>query len=265
VHLQFLGFPIANDPVYNDKTAWGESRGRGGVFINYNFRDPEFPEAAACSEETPQPVPSSDTIDVTAAAASTLSPRPLPSPDPTDVTASPVTLSTPEAETSSSADPSTPDPSASSSGKPARRKRGPRPKSQPRPAARQHHVYVDADGNELAPGSDVPLSDDAARAIIRLRTVRDHDDQFSRERDAGPGARRADGLDQGMIGRDDEGEYCKKCGVPLLPDPRPEQLFIWLHAMRYTTDKWDFASELPSWARDDWEPNEGDKMALEQY
>jgi hypothetical protein len=23
-----------------------------------------------------------------------------------------------------------------------------------------------------------------------------------------------------------------KCFTPLIPDPRPEQLFIWLHAMR---------------------------------
>eukprot|EP00126_Sphaerothecum_destruens_P010050 Sdes_comp20668_c1_seq1m16013 len=30
VHLQYLGFPISNDPLYSG-TQWGETRGRGGV------------------------------------------------------------------------------------------------------------------------------------------------------------------------------------------------------------------------------------------
>ena len=30
VHLQWLGYPIINDPIYNHKS-WGLSRGRGGV------------------------------------------------------------------------------------------------------------------------------------------------------------------------------------------------------------------------------------------
>ena len=31
VHLQFLGHPIANDPIYSDTTAWGSSLGKGGL------------------------------------------------------------------------------------------------------------------------------------------------------------------------------------------------------------------------------------------
>ncbi|GJJ08255.1 hypothetical protein Clacol_002465 [Clathrus columnatus] len=33
VHLQYLGFPIANDPVYNGESIWGRRLGRGGVDI----------------------------------------------------------------------------------------------------------------------------------------------------------------------------------------------------------------------------------------
>jgi hypothetical protein len=230
--------------VYNNTVAWGESRGCGGVF-SYNFRDPAFPQA-------------DEGTNAQSSTGTTRRPH-LPTPDPADVETSPVTTS---AEVSDSTQAQ--DQSPSSSGKRDKRKRGPRP--QP---PRQHHVYVNEDGTELAPGSDVPLSDAAARAVISLRTVRDHDDQFARERDAAPDSRislaEGSGMDDDMVGRDEEGEYCKKCGVPLLPDPRPEQLFIWLHAMRYTTDRWDFASELPSWARDDWEPADGDKLVLEQH
>ncbi|CAG8535505.1 3705_t:CDS:2 [Paraglomus occultum] len=30
VHLQYLGYPIANDPLYNHPSAWGASKGKGG-------------------------------------------------------------------------------------------------------------------------------------------------------------------------------------------------------------------------------------------
>lgn len=30
VHLQWLGFPIVDDPLYNH-VAWGDERGKGGV------------------------------------------------------------------------------------------------------------------------------------------------------------------------------------------------------------------------------------------
>jgi len=31
VHLQYLGFPIANDPLYSHESIWGEKLGQGGV------------------------------------------------------------------------------------------------------------------------------------------------------------------------------------------------------------------------------------------
>lgn len=31
VHLQYLGYPIANDPLYND-AAWGPEKGKGGCY-----------------------------------------------------------------------------------------------------------------------------------------------------------------------------------------------------------------------------------------
>jgi len=31
VHLQYLGYPIANDPLYSHESIWGEKLGQGGV------------------------------------------------------------------------------------------------------------------------------------------------------------------------------------------------------------------------------------------
>ena len=35
IHLQYLGFPILNDPLYNNTEVWGETNGKGGVY-EYN-------------------------------------------------------------------------------------------------------------------------------------------------------------------------------------------------------------------------------------
>ncbi|KAJ1921810.1 DRAP deaminase [Tieghemiomyces parasiticus] len=40
---------------------------------------------------------------------------------------------------------------------------------------------------------------------------------------------------------------CRQNRVAPLPDPEPHQLFIWLHACKYTGDGWTFETELPAW------------------
>ena len=32
IHLQYLGYPIVNDPLYNQPTVWGPSNGKNGVY-----------------------------------------------------------------------------------------------------------------------------------------------------------------------------------------------------------------------------------------
>lgn len=46
--------------------------------------------------------------------------------------------------------------------------------------------------------------------------------------------------------------YCPECYLPLFPDPPPEKLFIYLHALRYTTSLGSFETEMPVWAREDY-------------
>lgn len=47
--------------------------------------------------------------------------------------------------------------------------------------------------------------------------------------------------------------YCKECYLPLYPDPDPEDLYIFLHAYRYTTEcLGSFETKLPHWAKKTW-------------
>ena len=49
-----------------------------------------------------------------------------------------------------------------------------------------------------------------------------------------------------------EDRLCDVCRVPLLADPAPEELYIYLHAIKYWTDAWVYEDSLPWWARSDW-------------
>lgn len=47
--------------------------------------------------------------------------------------------------------------------------------------------------------------------------------------------------------------YCPECYLPLHPDPKPERLYIFLHALRYTTSLGVFETGMPEWAEEGWE------------
>lgn len=127
---------------------------------------------------------------------------------------------------------------------------------------------------------DLTLTEGAEKAIKALRGARDEVDGFARDRDVEglEKARKRHGesgqlIHEGEEGTEEEG-FCTKCFTPLLPDPEPEQLFIWLHAMRCkclafseridssltifafqsdTTIEWDWKSALPEWAESSYE------------
>ena len=46
--------------------------------------------------------------------------------------------------------------------------------------------------------------------------------------------------------------YCPECYLPIHPDPKPERLYIFLHALRYTTSLGSFETEMPAWAANGW-------------
>jgi hypothetical protein len=50
----------------------------------------------------------------------------------------------------------------------------------------------------------------------------------------------------------EDSKFCSECYLPLHPDPEPDKLFIFLHALRYTTREWSFGTEMPFWAARDY-------------
>lgn len=58
----------------------------------------------------------------------------------------------------------------------------------------------------------------------------------------------------GPVGETPEGKlYCTECYLPLHPDPPPGKLYIFLHALRYTTSHGAFETGMPWWADEKWE------------
>ncbi|TNY23226.1 pseudouridine synthase [Rhodotorula diobovata] len=239
VHLQFLGHPIANDPIYQNTAAWGESGGKGGVFGTDRGGTAED---RAERRERGERVLALEKARLAETGTGTEA----------------------EAENGDGAarapgqEPGTPTAPT-----------GPNPAHAPA----EPHAEIDRKSHDAA------LTVGAQRAILALREVKDTADGHARQRDlqgierarrvgstkmsldaeeaeAGEGTgEEGEGEEQGGEEGNEGGEdgFCATCFTPLLPDPRPEQLFIWLHAMRYKTIEWDWSSSLPYWAEADYD------------
>jgi hypothetical protein len=44
---------------------------------------------------------------------------------------------------------------------------------------------------------------------------------------------------------------CPVCSILSPPDFTQDELCIWLHAIKYSTDDWSYETDYPSWAKDD--------------
>ncbi|BGP28324.1 hypothetical protein JCM10296v2_000056 [Rhodotorula toruloides] len=236
VHLQFLGHPIANDPIYQNRAAWGDEGGKGGVFGKDRGGTEEdreerrrrgqrllAREVERVKEEGEQVEKGGEESDV--------------------------------------AEPPRPRYNAS----------GDLHSDLARAARAQPNSPAIDDIAAGSTAAEEALTSGAKRAIAALREVKDEADGFARERDleaverARQSARNlmsidADpevvgaAMDEGGAAEAGEADgFCSTCFAPLHPDPKPEALFIWLHAMRYKTIDWDWSSELPYWAEETYE------------
>ncbi|GAA6008011.1 hypothetical protein JCM10207_006998 [Rhodosporidiobolus poonsookiae] len=240
VHLQFLGHPIANDPIYQNTAAWGETGGKGGVFGGARGGTVADKDARRERGE--------------------------------------LLMALERGKVNSSADiVDNEKEKAASAQVPSRYNRNGDLRTDILPGGHNERLATsDLNLDDLdRKAHDPALSTLAARAIAALREVRDKDDGNARERDMEGierarrelvGGKNSMSIDAEVMAGDagsaeevfepevgEEGGFCTTCFTPLLPDPRPEQLFIWLHAMRYTTLDWDFKSELPPWAEPDYQ------------
>ncbi|CAE6510551.1 unnamed protein product [Rhizoctonia solani] len=250
VHLQFIGHPVANDPVYQNVRAWGPKRGKGGISI-VPSEERQAPEPPTKSQyKLPDVFPETSDKASVDRVADALANASLERDD--------TPLSTPASRT--------PIPTAGT------------------PLPRET-------GTDIGMSSPVPLSSEAVGIITRLRNQKDESEDWGRWRDVIFRAKKAlnpvvekeweriregggeangservkemasfaeeqaqseDKLPDEVAVAEDGSLYCTECYLPLRPDPKPESLYIFLHALRYTTSQWSFETEMPFWAHEGW-------------
>lgn len=249
VHLQFLGFPIANDPIYNNKRAWGENRAKGGI-----YRDPAYiqeyiaAKAAAAEAATLEAQADPDYLKKCLTSdkkkilkkcdpliSSSVTAVAMTHPDDLDVLGNgcevPLTreaahairclrmVKDVEENNMRGRDMDRPPPPIPITTKNAlvSSKVKAKPLATPAPNPGEAPTVKSTAGREPSGTIEMPLAGE-----------------------------------EEYVAHDVHGPYCNICGIPLIPDPLPGQLYIWLHAMKYSTDEWAYESKLPEWAREDW-------------
>lgn len=113
--------------------------------------------------------------------------------------------------------------------------------------------------NSLGVPTDVPqLTSEVAVDVARTMIAASTDPNATTH--SGSDAQQAGGLDvvqlkqsETVEGGEENQLYCPECYLPLHPDPKPEKLYIFLHALRYTTSLGTFETEMPEWSAEGWE------------
>ncbi|KAK4685511.1 brefeldin A-inhibited guanine nucleotide-exchange protein, partial [Tremellales sp. Uapishka_1] len=234
VHLQYLGYPIANDPLYSGENIWGNKLGKGGVELVAPAPDDDSkgkPKTNPFESRIPKPAPN----DADRMAGNEAPPTGG-------------TLRRTEAE-----------------------------------------EKEERDRENIDLTSPILLSAQARNIIAKLRKQKDEQEDWVKwkevvfkvkaaqddlESATTPSVQRKhpknifqsqkavlpDPLPEDTISPLERPEYlptegfCEECFVPLPDDPDAETLFIYLHAMRYTTEKlgmWE--TPLPRWAGENWD------------
>ncbi|KNZ52620.1 hypothetical protein VP01_34g9 [Puccinia sorghi] len=120
-------------------------------------------------------------------------------------------------------------------------------------------VKLDPESAEAGNCSGVAINELASAVIMELRKARDIEDDFGRVKDTlhidkafkSPQELQLSIASSSATDEPLDAQFCPDCGIPLLPDPKPEQLYIYLHAFRYQTNCWDFSSPMPWWSVDE--------------
>ncbi|TFK25702.1 tRNA-pseudouridine synthase [Coprinopsis marcescibilis] len=301
VHLQYLGHPIANDPVYSEKRIWGEKLGKGGVDTTpSDERHAPAPPAHLQALTDEQGSPESLAKD-TESSAAVISAAPAPS------SANPEaeSINRPKLlprETGEDIGMGSPVPLSAEAVGVITRLRNMKDEDEDwsrwrdvvfraKGALNPHHLSVSAPplqnrrkrggkatlikGNASAPTSiqepvdstsvEVPTpsaNETSASSSTAVSPTPSTEAQYTIEEVAekinnadldqlvdGPAVSGANKLDDS----DSNGSlYCPECFLPLHPDPKPEKLYIFLHARKYTTSLGSFETGMPEWAAEGW-------------
>ncbi|KAF8557921.1 pseudouridine synthase [Imleria badia] len=293
VHLQYLGHPIANDPVYSEERIWGPNLGKNGIDVTpssdrfapappEHLKNDDSPESLATSDTCTDAQPnSSKTQDENDEAP----PQPmklLPRETGHDIgMGSPVPLSAEAVQiitglrnmkdededwsrwrdvvfrAKGSLTPKSfrgPPPLPPQN----KRKRGGR-SSHERTPTEDHFGQGTASPDDPAarpPTPPLPQSDSA----VREQLIPDGDTPAPTESED-PGQltlSEATSCLPSLVAPEPEANpatgtlYCPECYLPLHPDPKPEKLYIFLHALTYELSLGRFETGMPAWAKEGW-------------
>ncbi|KAF9550617.1 tRNA-pseudouridine synthase [Agrocybe pediades] len=278
VHLQFLGYPIANDPVYSEKKIWGENVGKGGIDV-VPSDNREAPAPPSHLQELVDAQGSPETLNKSGAQATEApasSAKLLPRETGEDIgMGSPVPLSA-EAVSVITRLRNMKDEDedwsrwrdvvfrAKGLMKPSGMVIKPPPPQNRRKRGGKAELVSDMVETEVEPistpsseitsPSPTAEADDVALQNLSLK------DEAETEPLAGPqltveeAIERVSNAPATGIETVSNGEqiYCPECYLPLHPDPKPEKLYIFLHALKYTISLGEFSTEMPNWAAKGW-------------
>jgi len=245
VHLQYLGHPIANDPVYSEERIWGVNLGKGGVdVIPCKHRAAPAPPAHLLSDNSPEALnlkPSNDTDSpslLTSEEESNARAKLLPRETGHDIgMGSPVPLSSEAVEIITKLRHMKDEDEDWSRWRDVvfRAKASLAPKDIPRaPLPPQNKRKK---GGPSLPQTPLPEDMSLAPQLTQGEALA----RLSQMEAPSPAVDTATGT-----------LYCSECYLPLHPDPKPERLYIFLHALRYTTSLGCFETDIPEWAAEGW-------------
>ncbi|KZV68542.1 pseudouridine synthase [Peniophora sp. CONT] len=284
VHLQYLGHPIANDPVYSEEKIWGKNLGRGGIDTTpTDEREAPAPPAELMDGRelaqeagpstsmdpgaTAPVIPDADGAVEVHGAAKKLLPREtghdIGMGSPVPLSAEAVGIITrlrnqkdqdedwsrwrdvvfknkgklvPKGIKHNALPPSN------------QRRRGGASADLPGPVDVVASPESEADASQPA-----QLSQDEALELLKSMPASAEAEEASRT--AAPAnaeteeGRKKQAAAQAVASEQNGGLlYCPECYLPLHPDPIPERLYIFLHALRYTTSLGTFETGMPEWA-----------------
>ncbi|WWC70611.1 uncharacterized protein I206_104562 [Kwoniella pini CBS 10737] len=215
VHLQYLGHPIANDPLYSTSEVWGHNLGKGGVDLTPDATGTSRAEALQARVGTS--TPTNKTVDREN--------------DDMDLT-SPILLSEQARKIISKLR---------------------RQKDEAEDWIKWNEViFTVKDAQDKLENTPIPEIETSTSSTTPIRAPRlknssrkDIIKASIPDSDAPSPLKKPAYLPPG---------FCEDCFVPLPDDPDPETLFIYLHALRYTTPElgtWE--TPLPRWAGEHWD------------
>ncbi|WWC62391.1 uncharacterized protein I303_104987 [Kwoniella dejecticola CBS 10117] len=230
VHLQYLGHPVANDPLYSTSEVWGQNLGRGGVDLTPAASGTSRAEALQARAGTATPTKKTvdrenDDMDLTSPILLSEQARKIISKlrrqkDEAEdwIKWNEVIFSVKDAQDTIEQTPTPPSEA-----------------STPTTLSTTTTAAV-VDTSSSAPKRAPRMKNSSRKDIIKASIP---------DSDAPSPLRKPAYLPPG---------FCEDCFVPLPDDPDPETLFIYLHALRYTTPElgtWE--TPLPRWAGEDWD------------